>query len=266
MNNLDQDLHHTRAEIQGTVQLLGIIGAVSRADAIAKGLLDYGNFLGAEIKAEANKQPRVKAARGVARNIGHTAGLISMGYELSTKELADKRKFRFALLGKESAPFTQAALAAVNSTAIAFTADLPSKEGVWYPLLYNGSRVYALTSVTIAGKTEGVDFVADLKLGLIRFLVAQTANVTAVLTGPAIDAAHKEYLVGVEPMTNVVYSGYWSLFSFDQNPENNLVFRHELFSGDLSITAWPKFDHENQSELKIQIDITRDKSIAFHRD
>ncbi|MES2692662.1 MAG: hypothetical protein V4773_04255 [Verrucomicrobiota bacterium] len=265
---LDTDLHHTRAEIQGTSRLLGCIGAISKADAITKGLADMGNFLGMEVKAEANKQPRLKATNGVVRTVGNTAGMISFGYEFTTKEVADARKFRFALLGSESTPFTQAALAAVNGTAIVFGAGTPapSKAGVWYPLLYNGTHVHALTTVTVAGKVEGVDFVLDKKMGLIRFLIEQVANVVPVLTGPLIDAAHKDYLIGIQPMTNVIYSGYWSVAAYDQDPTNNLVLRHEWFSGDLSITAWPKIDHENQSELKFQIDITRDNPPAFHRD
>lgn len=68
------------------------------------------------------------------------------------------------------------------------------------------------------------------------------------------------------PMTNVVYSGYWTVAAYDQDPVNNLVMRHEYFSGDLTVTAWPKIDHENQSELKFQIDITRDNPVAYHRD
>jgi len=263
---LDQDLHHTRAEIQGTTMLLGCIGAVSRADAIAKGMLDYGNFLATEIKAEANKEARLKAVRGVVRKVGHTAGMISLGYEFTTREVADRRKFKFGLLGSEATPFTQAALGAVNGTAIAFTEPAPSKPGVWYALLYNGTHVHALTSVTVAGKVEGVDFVVDLKLGLIRFLVAQTANVTPVLTGPLIDASHKDYMIGVQPQTNVIYKGYWTVAAFDQDPENNLVMRHEFFSADLSVTAWPKIDHTGQSELKFQLDITQDNPVAYHRD
>lgn len=264
---LDTDLHHTRAEIQGTSRLLGCLGAVSKADAITKGMTDFGNFLGIEVKAEANKQARLKATNGIVRSVGNTAGMMSYGYEFMTKEVADARKMRFALLGSEATPFTQAALAAVNGTAIVFgVGAAASKAGNWYPLLYNGAHIHALTTVTVAGKVEGVDFIVDKKMGLIRFLVEQTANVTPVLTSPAIDAAHADYLVGVQPMTNVVYSGYWTVAAYDQDPKNNLVLRHEFFSGDLTVTAWPKIDHENQSELKFQIDITRDNPVAYHRD
>ncbi|WP_221029900.1 hypothetical protein [Actomonas aquatica] len=263
---LDSNLHHTRAEIQGTSWLAGNIGALTKADAIAGGLQDMGNFLGIEIKGETEKEPILKALRGRVTKSGHTGGMISLGYEFTTREFADARKFKFALMGSETDPFTQAALAGVDSTALAFTAQVPSKAGYWYPLFYQGTHVHALTSVTIAGKEEGVDFEVDLKMGLIRFIVAQTANVTCVLTGPAIDAAHKEYLIGVQPRDRVVYSGYWSVAAFDQDPNNNLVMRHEFFSGDLTVTQWPKVDHTGQSELKFQIDITHDNPVAFHRD
>lgn len=263
---LDTDLHNTRAEIQGTVSLMGRIGAISKADAITKGLVDFGNWLGAEFKNEANKEARLKAFRGVVRRVGHTAGMISLGYELTSREVADARKFKFALLGTEATPFTQAALAAVNGDAIVFSVGAPSKPGVWYPLLYGGVHVHNLTTVTIATLTEGVNFILDKQLGLVRFLTEQTANRVPVLTGPAIDAAHKDYMLGVQPQTNVVYSGYWSLFAHDQDPNNNLVMRHEWFSADLSVTSWPKIDHSGQSELKVELAVTHDNPVAYHRD
>lgn len=264
---LDSDLHHTRAEIQGTSRLLFCLGAASKAAAMLAGMSEMGNLLGCEIKAEANKQQKLKAVNGVVRSTGSTAGMISYGYEFSTKEVADARKMKLAMLGTDAAPFTQAALAGVDGNDIVFTAGAgASKAGVWYPLLYTGVHVHALTTVTITGKVEGVDFIVDKKAGLIRFPVQQVANVTPVLTGPLIDAAHKDYLIGVQPMTNVVFSGYFSVFAYDQDPNNNLVLRHEWFSGDLTVTSWPKIDHENQSELKFQVDITRDNPVAFHRD
>jgi hypothetical protein len=264
---LDTNLHHTRAHIQGTTQLMGCIGATSRADAITKGLLDFGNFLGHEVKAEANKQPRLKAFRGVVRTIGHTAGMISLGYEFTTRELADARKFRFILHGSETTPFTQAALAGVAGTAIVFSGGAPSKPSTWYPLLTAGGvHARALTACTFAGKVEGTDFVLDLKLGLVRWITTQTANVTPTLTGPLIDAAHADYLIGVQPQTNVVYSGYWTVVAWDQDLANPLVMRHEFFSGDLTVTSWPKIDHENQGELKFEISLTHENPVAYHRD
>ena len=263
---LDTNLHHTRAQIQGTVQLLAALGATTKAAALAQGYLDMGNFLGNEIKGESKMTPRIKAYRGVARVTGNTPGLLTLGYDLTTKEIADARKMYFFLHGSAAAGATQSTLSSVSADSIAFSAPAPSVASTWYPILQSGVHVSNLTAVTVAGKTENTDFVVDYTLGMIRFLTTQTAAVVVVASGPKIAAGDNLSMIPVTPFVKGIFSGYFCLFVWDQDANNPLVWKHLDFSGDLHVTKFPKIDYENQSEAALQIDMTSDSGTMYHRD
>lgn len=263
---LDNNLHNTRGEMQGTAHLMGCIGATSLAAARTAGLLDFGNFMGSEIIGEAKTTDKFRGVRGRVIKSGSTPGPITIGYKFKTQEVADKRKFQFALLGEVVGDLAQAAVAATAVDAIVFSVGVPSVPGRWYPILQGGARRVELSACAIAGKVEGTDFVVDYKLGQVRFITVQTANCVPTISCPAIDAASQFAMIGVTPGTRSIWTGYWSVYFFDQDANHNLILRHEYFLGDLKVTTFPKQEGENNAELEFEISINPgENSTAWHR-
>jgi len=134
MGTDNQTMHHLRAEIQGTVEWYFSEGASSAANAILLGYLHMGNFLGAEIKSDPKRTTTLKASRGIVFEGGSTGAGVSLGLEFMTKEVADMRKAKIALMAAAGTAFTQAAIAAGAIDTLAFTADIPAKLNYDYPL------------------------------------------------------------------------------------------------------------------------------------
>ena len=111
LNNREPgNLPHDRAEIQGTAQWLFSEGATTLAEARAKGFLDMGCFLGLELKNEGKGTDVKKANRGKIYTTKKLGQDVTLGLELSTKEVADMRKALLALMASETDPLTQTAI------------------------------------------------------------------------------------------------------------------------------------------------------------
>jgi len=82
---LDNNLNHTRAEIQGTIRLLLALDAASRAAASAAGHEEFADLLGYELQGESKTEPVLKPINGVMRQTDETPGLLTLGYELDHK-------------------------------------------------------------------------------------------------------------------------------------------------------------------------------------
>lgn len=252
-------MHHTRAELQGTVEFLFSEDAISVADARLRGYLNLGNFLGTEIKSDPKRTPVMKAVRGIVIEGGSTGAGVSLGLELATKEVADYRKALHALMASEATPFTQAAIANAAIDTLLFTAQLPAKLNYDYPLTSGGIQVRHLSAVTLAltaGAVPvlGTDYLVDLELGLIRFIKAATlpANtITPTVTAPAIDADHAKYMLGVTPMQKPVRRGYARFINFDSDSANRIVQEMEPRPIELYTSGGYSVSHENQSEQKL---------------
>lgn len=257
-------MHHTRAELQGTVEYFYSDGAISAADAILRGYLNYGNFLGVEFKADPKRQPRKSAARGVIFEAGSTGAEITIGLELTTNEVADPRKQRLAHMAADGAPFTQAAINAAAADQLAFTADVPAKLNYDYPLTKNGVLLRHVSAATLQvganpALQEGVDYLLDKELAQVRFINAgalPAAAVTVTVTAPAIDATHDKYMIGITPAAQPVRRGYARLLVWDTDAKNRLVKEYEprpvemYNSGGYSVTG------DKQSEFKIAVMFT----------
>ena len=256
----NKTMHHTRAEIQGTVEFYFSEDAVSAADARVRGYLNLGNFLGAEIKSDPKRTPTMKAVRGVVIEGGSTGAGVSLAIELTTKEVADFRKAVLALMAADAAPFTQAAIANAAIDTIAFTAQVPAKLNYDYPLTKDGAQLRHIGACTLA-VTGGVpvlvendDFILDKENGFIRFInpaKLPAAVVTPTVTVPAIDATHDKYMLGVTPMTKPVRRGYGRFIVYDGDAKNRIVQEMEARPIELYTSGGFSVSHENQSEQKL---------------
>lgn len=272
MNVNNQNMHHTRAEIQGTIEFYFSEDAISVADARLKGYLNLGNFLGTEVKSDPKRTPVMSAARGIVIESGSTGASVSLGIELTTKEVADYRKAILALMASDGTPFTQGAINNAAIDTLAFTAQVPAKLNFDYPLTNATVQLRHLTAVTLAlaagALVAGTDYLVDLELGLIRFINAANlpANtVTPTVTAPAIDATHDKYMLGITPATKPVRRGYCRLLVFDSNVKNRLIQEWEPRPIELYTSGGYSIGHENQSEQKITCMFTSNTQRVLQR-
>lgn len=266
---LDTNLNHTRAEIQGTLRLLLALDAASRAAAAAAGFEEFSDLLGSELQGESKTEPVLKPINGVMRQTDETPGLLTLGYELTTRAIADARKLKYFLSATAGQDLAQAAVNAQAADAIVFTAQVPAVQNRWYDILKNGVRQRFLTAFAIAGKVEGTDFIVDYENGQVRFPSAAylpTANVTPTITVPSIDSAHAKFMRGLKPMQQQVWRGYARLYVYDQNRANRLVKAHEDFSFTLTVGKNFGVKHDGQSEGTIKLMIAADEGSILHRD
>lgn len=265
---LDTNLNHTRAEIQGTVRLLICLDAASRAAAIAAGFEEFGDLMGHELQGESKTEPVLKPINGVMRQTDETPGLLTLGYELTTKAIADARKLKYFLAAAAGQDLAQAASAAVAADALVFTGPAPAVLNRWYDVLVGGTRKRFLSAFAIAGKVEGTDYIVDLEQGQVRFINAAAlpaANIVATVSAPAIDASHAKAMVGWRPMQNQIWRGYARVITYDQNRLNRIVKEHNDFSFTLTMGKQFGVKHDGQSEGSIKLMVAADEGTVFQR-
>lgn len=265
---LDSNLNHTRAEIQGTVRLLLSLDAATRAAAIAAGFEEFGDLMGYELQGESKTEPVLKPINGVMRQTDETPGLLTLGYELTTKAIADARKLKYFLAAIAGQDLAQAASAAANADALVFTGPAPAVLNRWYDVAIGGARKRFLSAFAIAGKVEGVDYIVDLEQGQVRFINPAwlpAANVVPVVSAPAIDATSDKAMIGLRPMQNQIWRGYARVMTYDQNRKNRIVKEHNDFSFTLTMGKNFGVKHDGQSEGSIKLMVAADEGTVLQR-
>lgn len=253
-------MHHSRGELQGTVEWLFSEDATSAANAVLVGYLNMGNFLGFELKSDPKRTPKKSASRGTVFESGSTGAEVSLGVELMTKEVADMRKAKIALMAEDASAFTQTAIAAAAGDSLAFTADIPAKLNYDYPLTKTGVLLRHVSAAVLTFDSEvmvaGTDYILDEELGSVRFINAAKLpddTVTTVVTVPAIDSTHAKYMEGLTPMGKPVRRGISRLMIWDQDDANRLVQEFEPRKTEIYTSGGYSVTHENQSEHKITV-------------
>jgi hypothetical protein len=262
-------LHSETGEIAGHIKFLFCEAVYAKPAALAKGYTDMGNFLGMETKSEAAKIPVLSAFGGVVRETRNIPGQIKSGYDLRTCEIADSRKLKFALFGTALEDFAQPALADVAVDPLGFAAAAPAILHVWYPLIRQGKQLRELTAVTFPGMTEGADFLADAKRGLVRFINAATLPAAAIIptvSCPAIAAGNPLQMRRMKPMTKSSWRGYARLYVFDQDEVQPLAMAHEDFSCEVSLSSPFNIAGDSLSEMKLLVSVGEDTGELLYRD
>lgn len=119
-----------------------------------------------------------------------------------------------------------------------------------------GVKLKNLTSVTFSGKTEGTDFELDLLMGRVRFLTAQAADLTPVITCAAILSTDEEGFRTLTPMAAPLKSGWGKLTCYDQNDANKVVLNHEDFSCDVSLDAASEVNGTDYTDMTLSVVVT----------
>lgn len=262
---VNKNLHNLRSVLIGvTSRFMFCEDAESLADVYAKGAEDFGNLKAHQLQAENTTEPVMTSVDGITQTVDEQSRLVTLGYLLTSREQS-VRDLLFAYFGTKGTPFTQAVMAAVNGNTLGFTAN-PAKINAWYELRYNGVPVRNVTSVTIAGKTEGTDFILAKDLGLIRFLTAQAADLVPVITAPEITSASAGYMESITPFTKPTRRGYARLVCYDRDPQNKIVFDHRWFRCTVGISNQPDRNSESGAgELQLKVMIMDDPGTVLAR-
>lgn len=228
------------------------------------GFRDIGNVNKSSMKTEVDRKEILGSYRGVRRLDKSIVTKSKLSFELDSHEL-NKENLAIALLASAGTGHTQSAQTAADADALVFSAGTPSNSGQWYDIKKSGARIRALTVCTVATLTEGTDFEVDYLLGRIRFITSRTASVTPVITAPAITSSDQSYFHGLIPLSNLTRTGYGRITMFDQNTQNGVAADYLDFSCQVTADGALDFDGENESMLKITVDVTSDVGLFLAR-
>ena len=255
MSSVNSNLHNLRSVLIGpTSRFIFANGALTRAQAQAMGAEDFGNLKAHQLQVENTTEPVLTSVDGITQQIDEQSRLLAIGYQLTSREQAVRDQI-FALLGQEGTAFTQASASTADGTVLAF-GTTAAKINAWYELQIAGVAVRNVSVVTIATKTEGTDFVVHKELGLIRFLTAQSADLTPVITCPEVNAASAAYMRRIDPIKQSVFRGFGTLVCMDRDQDNKVIFDHRWFKCTLKFDSQPNRDSEagaGESVFKIMI-------------
>lgn len=258
-------LHNLIALLIGTGEFSFSEGATSVADAQARGYLDFGNIVAFTPEAALTKEEHMGSYRGVRRADKTVITENGFSYKLRCDEW-NKKNIELLFSATATTGHTQAALSAVAGAVLGFTA-VPAKVGYWYDLkTAGGARLFDVTTVTITAKVENTDFVIDGKLGRIRFLTPQAADLTPTITAPAIVAGAAASFLGMTPLADPVKQGYGRIFLYDQNDANKLVLAHVDFSCEVSVDSASEIDGTSFTDMTMDVKLGAELGTVFLRD
>jgi hypothetical protein len=262
---MDTPLHNTDALLIGTGEFSFSEGATDAADANERGWLDFGNIVAFTPEAELTKESHMGSYRGVRRPDKTVVTENSIRYKLRVDEW-NRKNIELLFSGNAATGHTQLIQSAANAEVLPFTAT-PAKLGYWYDVKTGaGLRVFDLTALTIATKTEGTDFEVDYKLGRVMFLTAQAADLTPVITAPAIVAGAAGSFLGITPLQDPVKRGYGKLIIFDQLDSNKVVMVHENFECEVTVDSASEIDGTGFTDMTLDVAILSDVGTILVRD
>ena len=253
--NTSLNLKNANAVPLGNGILLFCPAATSVANVITNGGFRHFQSIEAfEIQTELNVSP-VEVSSGGNRTLGRYAqGRRDLMYGINHDEL-NNLTTRALIGGGTPGRTSQSALSSASLDALTF-ATTAAVIGNWYQLMNSGVPVRNLTSVTISMKTEGVDFEVDLENGLIRFLTAQSANLTPVATAAAITSGSNNSFFQYTPLSEGVIKGVACLYIFDTT-SGDVVYRHENFLTELRPNG-SKTINQQQSPIQLLAPVLAD--------
>lgn len=258
--------HNVNAILKCTAEFSFSEGATTAAMAggIGYGYRDVGNIDKATVKLEVEKREIKGSYRGLRKTDMHLVTSEKLSFELDSHEL-NAANLAWILGGTATTAFTQSIQTGVSADALVFTALIPSVSTQWYDILVSGARIRALTACTVATLTENTDFEVDYKLGRIRFITAQTASRTPVITAPAITSADAGYFTAMIPMENTSRNGFGRLTFYDENTGNRVPIDYTDFKCEILAETNLEFDPESEANIKITVTVLDEPGIMYLR-
>ncbi len=124
-------------------------------------------------------------------------------------------------------------------------------------LTAGGSVVnFTANGTTVTYRTvliANTDFVKDTRLGRVRFLTAQTADVYPVVTSTAIVEGDSANLRGMTPLNGLISEGYGRIILKDPRLATRPAFKHEGFKCSVRAETGGDFDGKKIAEFDLNI-------------
>lgn len=247
------DIANANAAPIGSGIFLFCPGAESVSEIVANGGYQHHGSIEAWDLQPAAETVAVKISKGGQRLTGRN--LVTgrtFAYGITHDEL-NEYVIRHMTGGGAPTQSTQAELSTDNADTLGFTAN-PATIGNWYQLSVSGAPVHALGTVTVAGKTEGTDFEVDYDNGMIRFLTAQSSDLTPVLTADQITTSSTTSRKQFTPFSESGVQGMACLYIFDQE-DRETIWRHENFLTILQPTG-NKTINQQQSGIQLIAEVS----------
>lgn len=245
---------NTAALIRVGAEFVFSEGATTKAEAQANGFTPFGNISEVTPQVDTQKVAHVSSNYGAPRKDREDVTQSQVAFKIKFTEFAMLVQ-KVMLGGIDGTDFTQLVQSAVNADALAFSTKA-AVIGNWYDVLVSGARIRSATAITIATKTDGTDFVTDLRNGRIMFLTAQAADLTPVITAPAITAGSDLSFKGIKPGQSVKRSGIGRLYYYDQNSANRVFAAYEDFSCDVTLDTASAVNVTSFADLTASVLIT----------
>jgi hypothetical protein len=254
--------NNTKANLIATGEFYFAKDAATAAEAQAAGFVDFGNIVKVGMSVDNEKQDHEGSYQGIKRIDKSVITKCQLNYKLTIDEIGAET-LQLGLYGTLGTAFTQGSLATVDGTVLAFSGT-PAVIGNWYDILDDsGIRVREITTVTIAGKTEGTDFVLDKKSGRIKFLTAQSADLTPVITAPAVTSSDTGYLRAIDPLSDTLKVGIGRVLLYDDTHPNKLVYDHADFGCQITVDSFGDFDGKNYTDMVLNVLVTNPTGEVF---
>ncbi len=232
----------------------GAAAATAAATFAVGGFTPFGNIVEITPQIDTQKVEHVSANRGAPRKDREDITRSQIQFKIKTDEF-NKLVQKIMLGGSDGTNFSQAIQSAASADVLAF-GTTAAVIGNWYDITVLGARIRNISALTIASKVEGTDFVVDQLTGRIMFLTAQTANLTPVVTAPAITAGSTAAFYGIKPGTTVKLNGVGRLFLFDQDDQNTVFADYQDFTCQITLDSASAFSATSFADLTFTVLVT----------
>lgn len=249
--NPDQNV---TARMLATCEFSMAFDATTLAEAFAIGYRDFGNISSFTPKTDTQKLEYKTSSRGVRRVAATDVLESKLQYQIKCTEW-NYQTLQILCGGTATTGHTQASQSAVSGDAFAFNTTA-AVIGNWYDLKVSGARIRNVTTLTITSLVEGTDFQVDLKLGRVRFLTAQSASRTPVITATVITVSTAASFLGLLPLNKVRRTGYGRFVVFDQDSTNNIPVDHLDFNCEVTLDSSDEVGGTAYSNITMTITVS----------
>ena len=238
----------------GTGEFRFCEGFATRAAALGKPQVDFGNLTAVALQPKSTNKQIMGSFRGVRRPVRTVVNELQLMYQLKSNEFrADI--LRFFTFGNRGANYTQV----VRTAAAADVIPTPVRDR-WYDLTVGGVEVRNLTAVAITSTpavVEDTNYVIDYENGSIRWITAPPGTITTIaVTAPAITTTDPLALKTNEPLVTPIRRGMGHLVLFDKiGAVTDVAYSHRDFYCEAWAEGSPNIDGTNEVETTININV-----------
>jgi hypothetical protein len=248
------------AALSGTWKALFAEGDFSTTPTLDPIYYDFGNLGPVALNQELTTRPRYRYECG--QKVLDQTLIQEQAVTIDAQMLTFPREtLNILFRGEEGDAYGQASLAAVEVDTLAF-ATTPAVIGRFYQLTNADKKIFNVTDLTLTEGAntlvEGTDYVLEKVTGMVRFLTAQTADVTVTVTADAFDEK------AITLHQSDVRTGKFRLLYFPAKETNGAACEPEIIIdgiGEVVFEEGLTIGSESDAEPNVGIKFTDDPEI-----